>query len=43
MVLETCRRQKIPVACVIGGGYQRDISALVDVHLQLYRAAGVID
>ncbi len=43
MVLETCRRQKIPVACVIGGGYQRDITALVDVHLQLYRAAGVID
>lgn len=27
---------------VIGGGYQRDINALVDVHLQLFRAAGII-
>ena len=42
MVLDTCRRHNIPVACVIGGGYQRDIAALVEVHLQLYRAAGVI-
>lgn len=33
----------IPVAAVIGGGYQRDIDALVQVHLQLYRAAGVIE
>jgi acetoin utilization deacetylase AcuC-like enzyme len=30
-----------PIAAVIGGGYQRDIDALVKVHLQLYRAAGV--
>ncbi|WP_137166365.1 histone deacetylase family protein [Salinimonas lutimaris] len=42
MVFETCRQRGLPVAAVIGGGYQRDIDALVDVHLQLYRAAGVI-
>ncbi|MBO1255348.1 histone deacetylase [Alteromonas sp. 5E99-2] len=41
MVIDLCKRHKLPVACVIGGGYQRDINALVDVHLQLYRAAGV--
>ena len=32
----------VPIAAVIGGGYQRDIAALVDVHIQLYRAARVI-
>ncbi|GGW86385.1 histone deacetylase family protein [Alteromonas halophila] len=42
MVMERCQQHGVPVAAVIGGGYQRDISALVDVHLQLYRAAGVI-
>ena len=42
MVFDWCRRHNLPVACVIGGGYQRDINALVDVHLQMYRAAGVI-
>lgn len=36
-------RLGVPIAAVIGGGYQRDIAALVDVHIQLYRAAGVID
>lgn len=41
-VMDWCRRHHLPVACVIGGGYQRDIDALVAVHLQLYRAAGVI-
>ena len=42
MVLDMCKQKGLPVACVIGGGYQRDIAALVDVHLQLFRAAGVI-
>ena len=42
MVFDACSKQGVPVAAVIGGGYQRDISALVDVHLQLYRAAGVV-
>lgn len=42
LVLDACREHSLPVACVIGGGYQRDIDALVDVHLQLFRAAGVV-
>ncbi|MBU3021830.1 histone deacetylase [Aestuariibacter sp. A3R04] len=42
LVLDWCQREGIPVACVIGGGYQRDIGALVNVHLQLFRAAGVV-
>lgn len=41
-VFDLCREKGLPVAAVIGGGYQRDIAALVDVHLQLYKAAGVI-
>jgi acetoin utilization deacetylase AcuC-like enzyme len=40
-VIELCRHKGLPIACVIGGGYQRDIPALVDVHMQLYRAAGI--
>lgn len=42
MVLKSCIEKGVPVAAVIGGGYQRDIDKLVNVHLQLYRAAGVI-
>jgi acetoin utilization deacetylase AcuC-like enzyme len=42
LVFDACERFGLPVAAVIGGGYQRDIPALVDVHLQLFRAAGVI-
>lgn len=41
MVFAACKQNKLPVAAVIGGGYQRDIDALVDVHLQLFKAAGV--
>jgi acetoin utilization deacetylase AcuC-like enzyme len=43
MVFDVCQNKGLPVAAVIGGGYQRDIDALVDVHVQLYRAAGVFD
>ncbi|MBF7074888.1 histone deacetylase [Glaciecola sp. MH2013] len=39
-VFEQCEKLGIPVAAVIGGGYQRDIDALVKVHLQLFKAAG---
>jgi len=42
MVFDICKRKGLPVAAVIGGGYQRNIKALVQVHLQLYKAAGVI-
>jgi acetoin utilization deacetylase AcuC-like enzyme len=41
LVFNCCEQKGLPVAAVIGGGYQRDIAALVAVHLQLYRAAGV--
>lgn len=42
MVFEACKKAQLPIAAVIGGGYQRDIAALVDVHLQLFKAAGVV-
>ncbi|WP_395340672.1 histone deacetylase [Ningiella sp. W23] len=41
LVFEHCKANSLPVAAVIGGGYQRNIAALVDVHLQLFKAAGV--
>ncbi|MUH71542.1 histone deacetylase [Psychrosphaera haliotis] len=39
MVFETARAHNIPIMAVIGGGYQRDISALTEVHFQLIKAA----
>jgi len=42
LVFDYCKVKGIPIAAVIGGGYQRDIEALVNVHLQLFVAAGVI-
>jgi acetoin utilization deacetylase AcuC-like enzyme len=41
-VFDLAEREGLPIAAVIGGGYQRDIAALVDVHIQLYRAAGIV-
>ncbi|NJK62115.1 MAG: histone deacetylase [Synechococcaceae cyanobacterium SM2_3_1] len=38
-VLSCCMAQGYPVACVIGGGYARDLSALVARHALLHRAA----
>ncbi|WP_146872585.1 histone deacetylase family protein [Halovibrio variabilis] len=38
-VLTCCREAGIPVAAVIGGGYDRDIVVLADRHAQLHRAA----
>jgi acetoin utilization deacetylase AcuC-like enzyme len=43
LVFEHCQQKGLPVAAVIGGGYQRNMTELVDVHLQLFRAFGVID
>lgn len=40
-VFDKCEALGLPVAAVIGGGYQRNIEALVNVHLQLFKAAGV--
>lgn len=42
LVLGRCAALDLPVSAVIGGGYQRDMVALSDVHLQLFRAAGVV-
>jgi acetoin utilization deacetylase AcuC-like enzyme len=38
-VLTTCLRQGYPIACVIGGGYCEDMTALVYRHSLLHRAA----
>ncbi|MFC4655908.1 histone deacetylase [Rheinheimera marina] len=39
LVLSRCRQAGIPVAAVIGGGYQRDLNRLTQIHLQLFYAA----
>ncbi|BAZ45236.1 histone deacetylase superfamily protein [Chondrocystis sp. NIES-4102] len=39
MVLSTCKAAGYPVACVIGGGYSQNMSALVYRHSLLHRAA----
>lgn len=41
-VLSTCAAAGVPVACVIGGGYDRDLPALVRRHALLYQAAATI-
>ncbi len=38
-VIQTCRAAGVPVAAVIGGGYDRDIDALADRHAILHRTA----
>ena len=38
-VINRCRDLNIPLVAVIGGGYQRDLTALTAVHLQLFKAA----
>ena len=38
-VLSTCVAEGYPVACVIGGGYAKDMNALVYRHSLLHRAA----
>lgn len=42
LVFDKCEALHLPIAAVIGGGYQRNIDALVEVHMQLYKAAGVV-
>jgi len=41
-MLNLCRESDIPVAAVIGGGYDRDIAALAARHAQLHRAAAAV-
>ncbi|MEA5466325.1 histone deacetylase family protein [Leptothoe sp. PORK10 BA2] len=38
-VLKTCAQAGYPVACVIGGGYGKDMNALIYRHSYLHRAA----
>ncbi len=38
-VLTTCATRGIPVAAVIGGGYQKDVDRLARLHCTLHRAA----
>jgi len=38
-VINSCRDRNIALAAVIGGGYQRDLTALTAIHLQLFKAA----
>ncbi|REC93637.1 histone deacetylase family protein [Kushneria indalinina] len=38
-VLHQCRARSIPVAAVIGGGYDRNLAALAERHAQLFLAA----
>ncbi len=41
-VLSTCLAARIPVACVIGGGYSQDIDALARRHSLVHRAASEV-
>lgn len=34
-----CSERKIPVLCVMGGGYSSDLHTVVDAHIQTYRSA----
>ncbi len=39
IVFETCRRNEVPVACAMGGGYSEDIRIIVDAHANTFRLA----
>jgi acetoin utilization deacetylase AcuC-like enzyme len=41
-VLRECATHGIPVACVVGGGYDTDLNALAIRHSMLFRAAGAV-
>ncbi|MEM9136064.1 MAG: histone deacetylase [Cyanobacteria bacterium P01_F01_bin.42] len=41
-VLSTCHEASLPVACVIGGGYGKDMQALIERHALLFKAADQI-
>lgn len=38
-VISACRRAGVAVACVLGGGYGRDVGVIAGRHAHLYRAA----
>lgn len=39
LVLESCRKRDIGVACAMGGGYSKDVSVIVEAHMQTFRLA----
>jgi acetoin utilization deacetylase AcuC-like enzyme len=39
IVLDTCHRNRIPVAASMGGGYSDRIAAIVEAHANTYRLA----
>ncbi len=41
MVIRTVRQMNIPLACVLGGGYAKDVMALARLHAQLHKAAAI--
>ncbi|KZN66926.1 histone deacetylase family protein [Pseudoalteromonas luteoviolacea] len=38
LILNYCHQQCIPLMCALGGGYQRNLHRLVNVHAQLFHA-----
>ena len=38
-VINFCKQHQIPLMCALGGGYQRNLSSLINVHKQLFKAA----
>jgi acetoin utilization deacetylase AcuC-like enzyme len=42
MVFEFARRNSLPTAWTLAGGYTRDIAKVVEVHLNTFRAAALV-
>ena len=40
-VIEQCLQRAVPIACVIGGGYDRDVPTLVKRHAFLHEQASL--
>jgi len=38
-ILNYCKMNNIPLMCALGGGYQRNVNSLINVHKQLFKAA----
>ena len=38
-IVNYCKAHNIPLMCALGGGYQRNLNALINVHKQLFKAA----
>ena len=41
-VFEFCKRRGLPVAYVLAGGYTKDVSMVVEVHVNTFRAASAV-